>query len=241
MYRFWKKRQHDLIVVGSINCTQPAHSTANRGNLEAGLFIEADDQKPSEDWWLEKLEDETMRFVSQPPEESDSNDHALFDVTVKYDWARHEVAVLLEGNLAFPIKFAGMTENVLFSLDECDEKKWHTCDRLAADRLRTAIPASSFLNVQCQEVSWRVLVREESFSHRPSLLTELTPDEILKYWSLLSPEQRTAFLERRLVQSVEGLEAKKSTLMDTDESVFHQFSGIFSCIRAPPSAFDQES
>ncbi len=227
VYRYWKKRQHDLIVVGSINCTQPAHSTADQGNLEAGLFIQASDQKSSRDWWLEQLEDESMRFVSETLDESDGNDQALFDVSVKYDWARHEVAVRLEGDLVFPIKFSDMTESLLFSIEEFDALEWQICDRSAADRMREAIRVSSFLNVQCEDVSWRTLVREESFSHRPSLLTELTPDEILKYWSLLSTEQRTAFLERHVVESVEGLATRNSPLIDTEESVFHQFSSIF--------------
>ncbi len=227
VYRFWRKQKADLIVVGSINCTKPAHSEANQGNLEAGFLLSASNQKLRPVWWLENLVVESIRFVETTPEETDGNDHALFDVFVKYDWARHEVAVRLEGKLSFPIAFLNSTENVLFSLDSIGESELHVCSQIAADKVRDAIQASSFLNVQCKDVTWRVLIREASFSHRPSLLTELTPDEILKYWSLLSAEQRTAFLERRMFESVEGLAKPTETLIDTTESVFHRFSGIF--------------
>ena len=165
--------------------------------------------------------------VQSIPDESDGNDRALFDVMVRYDWARHEVAVRMDGKLRFPVTFTDLADKVLFSIDTYDQDDWQLCDQSSADHVRDAIQRSSFLNVQCNGVSWRILVREESFSHRPSLLLELSPDEILEYWSLLTPEQRTAFLERRMVDSIEGLSTSSGQMIDTTESVFHQFSGIF--------------
>lgn len=227
VYRFWKRQQPDLIVVGSINCTTPAHGGSGRKNLEAGFLIDASNQRLKRQWWLEKFEDESVKFIENVPDEADGNDRALFDVVVKYNWERNEVEIRLDGKLRFPITFTDLTDKVLFSLDSYDDGEWNLCDQAVAEKVHEAIRASSFINVQCHGSSWRVLIREESFSHRPSLLTELSPDEILKYWSLLSPEQRTAFLEKRLVDSVEGLETSSGPLIDTTESVFHRFSGIF--------------
>ena len=227
IYRFWKQQFPNLIVVGSINCTRPAHGKADQGNLEAGFFVDTSKQKLNRQWWLETFDDESMRFVADLPDESDGNDRALFDVMVRYDWARHEVAVRMEGKLRFPITFTDLADKVLFSIDEFDQDDWQLCDQSSADHMRDAIKRSGFLNVQCNGVSWRILVREESFSHRPSLLLALSPDEILKYWSLLTPEQRTAFLERRMVDSIEGLSTSSGQMIDITESVFHQFSGIF--------------
>ena len=42
-----------------------------------------------------------------------------------------------------------------------------------------------------------VLVQEEGMKSKPSALFDLSPSEILRYWSLLTAEQRAAFLEAR--------------------------------------------
>ena len=231
VYRFWKRQNPDLIVVGSINCTRPAHGKADQGNLEAGLLVNTSKQKLSRQWWLEINEGEMTRFVANVPDESDGNDRALFDVIVRYDWAQDEVSVRMAGDLRFPVTFTDLSDKLLFSIDSYGQDDWQLCDQSSAVRVRDAIQTSSFINVQCDGVSWRILIREEGFSRRPSLLLELTPDEILRYWSLLSPEQRTAFLERRMVDSIEGLQTSSGSLIDTTESVFHHFSGIFHAFR----------
>ena len=229
VYRFWRKRFGDLMVVGSINCTQPAHSKADSGNLEAGLLIDATDQNLGQQWWLNKLEAESITCLTESPDEADGNDRALFDVFLQYDWAEHRVAVRMAGKLQLPVAITDLTDKVLFSVDACKADEWQACDQSVADNVRDAIQASSFLNVQCGEVSWRVLIRECQFAHRPSLLSELTPDEILRYWSLLSLEQRAAFLEQHLAKAepVEGLSTTSRPLVDTTESIFNRFSGIF--------------
>ena len=227
VYRFWRKQHWDLIVVGSVNCTQAAHSKPDRGNLEAGFVVNMEIQKPHREWWLKTSEDQLSGFVETNPDETDGNNRALFNVVVRYDWAVHKVVVRMDGNILLPLTFVDPSEKVLFDVDTYKGHDWQVCDQEAADLVREAIASSSFLNVHCDGVTWRILIREENFSHRPSLLLELTPDEILKYWSLLSPEQRTAFLENRMVDNIEGLKTSYSPLINTTDSVFHQFTGIF--------------
>ena len=68
-------------------------------------------------------------------------------------------------------------------------------------------------------------------SHRPSLLLDLSPAEILRYWSLLTTAQRTAFLEAHageLAQLGEGaaLVARYAPVAQGD-TFFDRFAGIF--------------
>ena len=42
-----------------------------------------------------------------------------------------------------------------------------------------------------------LLIREEGMAQKPSILMMLSAEEILRYWSLLSVEQRQAFLAER--------------------------------------------
>ena len=74
-------------------------------------------------------------------------------------------------------------------------------------------------------------------AHRPSILSELSPDEILEYWSLLSAEERAAFIERRaaLGQEIEGIPAaEKDSPLGTGDTLFDRFAGVFhafGCLR----------
>ena len=68
-------------------------------------------------------------------------------------------------------------------------------------------------------------------AQRPSLLFDLSATEILRYWSLLTKEQRAAFLEAHAPEMAltgEGasLVTKHARLVDRD-SFFDRFAGIF--------------
>jgi hypothetical protein len=49
-----------------------------------------------------------------------------------------------------------------------------------------------------------LLVQEEGMMSKPSVLFDLSPSEILRYWSLLTPEQRAAFIEARVPEAAIG-------------------------------------
>lgn len=65
--------------------------------------------------------------------------------------------------------------------------------------------------------------------HRPSLLTTLTPEEILLYWSLLSPTQQAAFIEEKLraEAQLEGLAAGTGHRYDIKNTLFDRFAGLY--------------
>ena len=227
LYRFWRAGYGDLMVVGSVNCTTPAHGAGHQGNLEAGFFVDVADQRFGRKWWLEVAEDKATGFTTEEREESDGNDHQPFDVYLKYNWAEHQASILVDGDVGFPLQFKDLANATLFTVDSCHLSEWTTCNEQVANALRESLGQSSFVMVTYGDSTWRLLVREDGHSHRPSLLTELTADEIFRYWSMLSDEQRTDFLEKRVSEKVEGLDTKSREVLRFEDSVFHQFSGIF--------------
>ncbi len=64
---------------------------------------------------------------------------------------------------------------------------------------------------------------------KPSILLTLTAEEILRYWSLLSAEQREAFLSEKQYEWLarEGLAAPREKSPSTQDSLFDKFAGIF--------------
>jgi hypothetical protein len=76
-----------------------------------------------------------------------------------------------------------------------------------------------------------LLVQEEGMHARPSLLFDLTPAEILRYWSLLTPAQRAEFLNARapeLAQTDEGAALlSQVAALAPEETFFDRFAGIF--------------
>ncbi|MCA9428700.1 MAG: hypothetical protein KC994_26720, partial [Candidatus Omnitrophica bacterium] len=66
-------------------------------------------------------------------------------------------------------------------------------------------------------------------AHRPSLVARLTPEEILEYWSLLSAEQKAAFIQKKLEaqESLEGIQiGYRKTPLD-GHTLFDRFAGLF--------------
>ena len=74
--------------------------------------------------------------------------------------------------------------------------------------------------------------------HRPSLLTQLTPEEILEYWSLLTPHQRTQFLETHVLDQVEGLPVARVEQLDARNTLFDRFAGIYHAFACLERAVD---
>ena len=66
-------------------------------------------------------------------------------------------------------------------------------------------------------------------THRPSLLISLTPEEILMYWSLLSPAQQEYFILEKLGNeaTLQGLVPGKSHRYITTDTVFDRFAGVY--------------
>ena len=107
-------------------------------------------------------------------------------------------------------------------MDKVQQRGLQSCS-IAPERPRVLVELTN------PHGAWRVLIREDGIAHRPSLIAALTPEEILMYWSLLSPEQREAFIEKKMQAEArqEGLTTSANNRLIAEGTVFDQFSGVY--------------
>ena len=138
--------------------------------------------------------------------------------------------------MALPLEVEELSGRRLFTIEHGDVERWHVCDENAANAVREGLESSSFVVMRRGDARWRVLVREEGMAHRPSILSELSPDEILEYWSLLSAEERAAFIELHAAfdEAIEGIPAAEMDPIEAGDTLFDRFAGVFhafGCLR----------
>ena len=231
VYRLWRKGGPDLLVVGSPNLSSAGHSRATAGNLEAAFLVDVTDAGYPQRWWLEPVDHEAERFTDTAPAEEDGLEGAGLNLSLQYDWGKNELSYRLVRDDAdkrverFEVNQPAGPH--LFSVDRPRSGRWVTCPGDAATQVRDLLAPTSFLQITHKGRSWRILVREEGMAYRPSLWTELTPEEILEYWSLLTAAQRAAFIERLTQDSLEGLPTAIRDPLRSKDTLFDRYAGIY--------------
>ena len=242
VYRVWKRGGPDLLLVGSPNLTSAGHSQAVAGNLEAAFIVEISHMGYHRRWWLEPLEHGAERFAPTTPTEVDGLDEVGLDLSLQFDWGTKRLSYRLKESTAGEFKVLTTAGQSLASIDTPQFDRWTPLGSTASSCMEEILLSTSFLLVEHRGNSWRVLVREENMGHRPSLLTQLTPEEILEYWSLLTPHQRTQFLETHILDQVEGLPVALVDRLHVRDTLFDRFAGIyhaFACLeRAVETALE---
>ncbi len=229
VYRLWNKQGKQVMLVGSVNLTAPAHSRVRSGNSEAGFLIDVSDEGIPRRWWLQRVDDTPAQFLDKQRQEDESAEPVYVDLVVRFDWSSGKLDYRVDGQSAKgTLEVADPAGEPLFVIDQFRHGHWVECESNVSDRVRQLLRSNSFLKVTHPRGTWRVLVREEGMHCRPSLLTELTPEEILLYWSLLTPAQRESFIEEKLGQSaqLEGM-VKRSERYQTRDTVFDRFAGVY--------------
>ena len=230
VYRFWMQGGSNITLVGSVNLTSPGHSHSGAGNFEAAFLTDITDVGFTNRWWLEPLEKQPESFTEMQPEETEESQPVPIDMSFRYDWVEGKLTYRLEGTESGPIDIREPGGLPLFTLDTINKKGgWVDCGSRAAERVGQLLASTSFLEVSHRKGTWRVLVREEGMHQRPSLLMSLTPEEILMYWSLLSPEQQEYFLVEKLSKdsNLQGIEAGRSNRYVVNDTVFDRFAGVY--------------
>jgi hypothetical protein len=229
VYRFWQKNGLNVTLVGSTNLTSPGHSHAGAGNLEAAFLCDIRDGGFDYRWWLEPLDKTPEAFSEEQPGETDDCQQVPLDISFQYDWAKESLDYRVEGKAKGPLHVYEPGGVLLFSIQTLEGGGWVDCGREPAQVVRKLLGSTSFLEIQHANGQWRVLIREEGMHQKPSLLISLTPEEILMYWALLSPEQRAFFLTEKLSKeaTLQGIGATITNRYIMNDTVFDRFAGVY--------------
>jgi hypothetical protein len=229
VYRFWIRGGQNITLAGSVNLTYAGHSHSNAGNFESAFLYDITNDGFANRWWLEPLEKPPQTFDEKQPDETDKSQNVPLDISFRYDWAEDKIEYRVEGANSGPVTVCEPSGICLFDINSIKFEKWIDCGKEAAEKVRQLLASTSFLEIHHRMGKWRVLIREESMNHRPSLLISLSPEEILMYWSLLSPAQQEYFLMEKLAgqATLQGLSAGNSNRYIINDTVFDRFSGVF--------------
>ena len=234
VYRFWRRGEGDVTLVGSVNLTSAAHSRADAGNLEAAFLVNTTQGSDRAEWWLEPLDEPPAKFAEQLSTQEGDTERVELALSLRYHWERHALEYRLDDEHDGEVYIQTIAGEQLHTIVEPVQGEWRGCGDWAADRVQALLASTSFVEARIQTPSgpraWRVLVREEGMTHKPSLLTLLTPEEILEYWSLLTESQKQAFLDERLEpdEALFGLGTPSPRPSpESIQTVFDRFAGIF--------------
>ncbi len=229
VYRFFAQHPKcEILFVGSVNLTTPAHRPG--GNLETGFLVE---QSPPRrpDWWL--IADTSRPREYKPCLEDEGNTTTGGSkLSVRFWWNTTAAEVFWDDSSSSP-KLNVMAQGVdVFSVEGLPPKVWQSLPAGACSELQRVLRSTSILTVIGEgKEPGLLLIQEEGMSHRPSLLFDLSPSEILRYWSLLTVAQRAAFLEARapevaLLGDGAALVSSCAPLMQ-EQTFFDRCAGIF--------------
>lgn len=234
-YRFWNQ-DREILFVGSANLTNSGFSPGKAGNFEVVAMVEPSGDS-SHTWWTEPIgNQEPDRFLKTTKVQEDSTQIYL-DITFRFHWNKKTLAYFCEDRGAEPPArvVVSATASKLFQITQIRFGRWVELAKENAQHVESILKSTSFLNVKVDESEpFSVLVQEEGMDQKPSLLRELTAEEILNYWSLLSPEQRERFLLQRILTANEMREegivipgkASQDSMFDRFAGIFHAFNQL---------------
>ncbi len=235
IFRLWKRGAGEVVVVGSANLTEAGCGTSRSGNLEASFLIDETDAGHGGQWLLEPIEEPPTDFREEATTEGDEGERVGALLSMRFDWVSKRLQWRLDEAFEGRIEIYKLSDELLvgFEGDSCEV--WNDAGDQASEAALELLASTSMLRARslsrtkAKSCSWRVLVREEGMSRKPSLLYQLTPEEILLYWSLLTPEQREVFLIEKLGKEaqLEGMAAGRGNRYRTEDTLFDRFAGLY--------------
>ncbi len=169
--------------------------------------------------------------MAQEPGDTASTDTAL-PVQVRYSWKEQSAFGRWDGKEAPPqLALRGSSGPLVEGL-QWRARTWEDLGDDVAKRLREELLSSSIISVRTIDGRESfVLVQEDEMPLKPDLIRSLPVRDILEYWSLLKPEQRQAFLEKRASLLAPGELGDLMVRMDDDgkidDDMFERCAGIF--------------
>lgn len=234
VYRFFKAHpKREIWFLGSVNLTRAAHQPG--GNMECGFLVERNlEGQPRPAFLIEPDHSKPPAFAPacDPLEEKAT---LLTHLTLRYNWSTGEAhahwALKQESSPILHLTSGGIPLGTLAPLPPNDE--WRRLPQDITAALKQRLEATALVAVSDDTGSTaHILVMEDGMSHKPSLLHTLSAADILRYWSMLTPEQRSAFLEERLgllllSAAPDDFTLKQAPLSSTHGSLFDRCAGFF--------------
>jgi hypothetical protein len=183
------------------------------------FLIEADTRKPA-----------TFAASKDALEEAET---VLTHLTLRYNWNTRRAQAHWAGKDLSPCLSLASGGIEIGMLNSLKPKMWVELPNDSTDQLAKRLEVSSLVTVSdAAGGSAQILVMEDGMTHKASLLQSLSAADILRYWSMLTPEQRSAFLEDRLGMLLfnaapDDFQLKAVCLPKTDDSLFDRFAGFF--------------
>lgn len=240
VYRFFVRNPaREILFVGSANLTSAAHLRG--GNLESGFLVE---RKSSErpEFWLELETRKPNRFDARP-EADEVTDTTTAPLALRYNWGTQSAEALWLESTTSPAVRLDARGKAIGEVESLPARTWARLPSAMAFELREVLEETSFIRVTLADADPAIiLVQEEGMGHKPSLLLQLSVSDILRYWAMLSPAQRAAFIETKWPQgSLTGdgadlvtrlrLQDSKNTLFDRFAGFFHAFGSLENSVR----------
>jgi len=199
VYRFFSgSRRKEVFFVGSVNLTSAAHSRG--GNLETGFLVQAAPERAPE-WWLALERNPPREFYDPGVDDDRIVTSPLSALEIRYWWDEERLEAFWTGSSISPTLSLEAQGAPLFIIGPLPPGRWVRLSASQAEAIAAVLPSTSFVTARCEAMEPAVLlVQEEGMSHKPSLLLTLSATDILRYWALLTPEQKAAFLEQHAAE-----------------------------------------
>lgn len=246
VYRFFTQNpKREICFVGSANLTSAAHQAG--GNLETGFLVDLEPPRRPE-FWLTLDERRPAEFLVRT-EDGIAAAARGTALNIRYHWDLSAAEAYWDAPRVSPelgLDARGVQVGMIPGLPPGE---WIPLSESLAKKIAEHLTETSLFFVHAPgEEPAPLLVQEEGMAHKPSLLVHLSAADILRYWSLLTAEQRAAAIEAHtsaLALDGQGadLVARFRTLHE-EETLFGRFAGIFhafGCLeRSVRSALDAD-
>jgi hypothetical protein len=209
--------------------------------METGFLV---DRIPARrpDFWLSPDEEPLSGFHARTEDEATAGSRGT-PLNLRYHWNQSRAEAFWDASSTSPllrIEAGGMTVGEIGPLPP---REWRPLPADTAQRIAARLEDRSLFEVYGDgDTPAMLLVQEEGMSHKPSLLMQLSAVEILRYWSLLTLEQRMAFLDAHTPEDAlrgqgadlvtpDRLSLESNTLFDRFAGFFHAFNCLERTVR----------
>lgn len=230
VYRFFKQNpdKQEFLFIGSANLTSAAHQA--RGNVETGFLVQTEPPRRLE-FWLTPEEKPPTAFESGESG-ADAATAGGCPLNLRYHWDQSRAEAFWDApgkSAVLRLEARGIALGEILPLPS---RAWTSIPPDLTTRIGNSLAETSLFKVSgATPEPALVLVQEEGMSHKPSLLLSLSIADILRYWSLLTPAQRSAFLEARApaaLLSGQGADlVTQAKIVLEEQTIFDRFAGAF--------------